>query len=141
MSNIHQTAILALDLGEKRVGVAVSHGVVASPLGFLDFDKKTSFFLSLKKIVEEQKIELIVLGLPLNKMGEDTKQSLWVRTWAKEIATETHLPIVFTEESYSSHEAREMLGVAKSKGEIDAYSAVSILERYLKEGEYESQTI
>jgi putative Holliday junction resolvase len=135
MSNIHQKTTLALDLGGKRVGLALSHGIVAASLGWLDYEQKESFFEKLKKNILEQNVDTVVVGLPLARNGQDTKQSLWVRQQTGEIAREISTPIKFVEESFSSQEASEFLGATKQKGEIDAYSAVAILERYLREGE------
>ena len=133
MSNIPQKVILALDLGEKRTGLAVSHGIVAAPAGFLDIGKKTEFFDELNSLISAQGVNLLVVGLPLDREGRETKQSLWVRKQVEQIEEEISLPVEFVEESFTSHDARDILGKAKQKGEIDAYSAVSILERYLSE--------
>jgi len=133
MSNIHQKPILAIDLGKKRVGLAISHGVVAAPVGFFDYEKREEFFRSMHKIINEQLVGLIVIGLPLDSKGQDTQQSMWVRSQSQEIANKTNLPIKFVEESYTSVEAVENLNKIKEKGEIDAASAVQILERYLQE--------
>lgn len=133
MSNIHQKPILAIDLGEKRVGLAISHGVVAGPMGFLDYEDQESFYRSLKKIIEEQSVGLLIIGIPLDRNGQDTKQSFWVRAESEKIARRTGLPIKFVEESYTSVEAVENLNKVKEKGEIDVASAVQILERYLNE--------
>lgn len=138
MSNIHQKAVLALDLGEKRVGVAISHGVAVAPLGWLDYQKRDAFFAELEDIIAGQSISLVIIGLPLGRNGQDTKQSQWARLQAEEIGKRTGLEIKFVEESYSSHEASEFLGRTKNKGEIDAYSAVAIMDRYLNEGAIES---
>jgi len=135
MSNIHQKPILAIDLGEKRVGLAISHGVVAGSMGFLDYEDKETFYRSLNKIIEEQMVGIMVIGVPLDSRGQDTKQSFWVKSESQEIAKRTGLPVKFVEESYTSIEAVENLSKVKEKGEIDAASAVQILERYLGEGD------
>lgn len=141
MSNIHQTAILALDLGEKRVGLALSHGVVAAPLGFADFSKKDEFYEKLNSIIKVQNISEVIVGLPLGRNGDETKQSAWVRRQAAEIVSNIGRPIRFVEESFTSKEATEVFGRAKQKGETDAQSAVLILERFLTESEHGNQTL
>lgn len=136
MSNIPQKVILALDLGEKRTGLALSHGFVAAPLGWLDYSKGDEFFEKIEKIVKEQDVSLLVIGLPLTRDGGETNQSKWVREQAKKIEKKLSMQIIFVEESYSSTEAMETLNSNRkiAKGDIDAYSAVSILQRYLNEG-------
>ncbi|OQA52593.1 MAG: putative Holliday junction resolvase [candidate division WS2 bacterium ADurb.Bin280] len=133
MSNILQKTLLGIDLGEKRTGLAISHGFATESLGYLDFSRKDEFFKKLKEIVDEQKVQLCVVGLPLAKNGEETMQSRWTREAAKEIADRAQIPIVFQEESFTSTQALEELGKIKKKGEIDARSASLILQRYIDE--------
>jgi len=133
MSNIPQKTILGIDLGQKRAGLAISHGFVAESLGFFDFSKKDEFFQKLKEIIDEQKVQLCVIGLPLSRKGEETSQSKWTREKAEEIGDQIKIPIVFQEESFTSAEAVEQLKKIKQKGEIDARSASLIVQRYIDE--------
>lgn len=121
--------IIGLDLGRKKTGVALSHGVVAEGYATLDFDEDNidNFIGKLNEIINEQKVDKIVVGLPLGKDGKDTDQSVWVKTQVQKIASATGKQIVFTEESYSSTQAEG------EKGDIDQQSARIILEQYLNE--------
>lgn len=121
--------ILALDFGTKRVGLAISHGVVAAALDAIIFDRndKEKFFNTLEQILGAQKVERIILGLPLRD-GEETSQSQITRAIGKEISEELNIPVEFVDESFSSIEAKE--GNAK---DIDSESARIILERYINE--------
>lgn len=132
------TTTLALDLGKKRVGVAVSHGVMAEGLKPLNFNEQNSerFFDELKKIIEAQKVEKLVVGLPLNKDGGETEQSFWTRELAGQIARETGLEVIFAEESFSSTSAKDDLDKLpkkiREKQSLDSEAARIILEQELK---------
>ena len=127
--------VLSLDLGTKRVGVAVSHGILAERMPALDFSQKhfADFLAKLKKIIDEQKIDLIVIGLPLGRNSKETEQGKWTSEQAKRIEEALPTKIEFVEESYSTLEALERLDrkKIKEKGEIDSESAKVILEQFL----------
>jgi len=126
---------LALDLGKKRIGVAVSHGFVAEPLPALDCEKLDETIARLQKIIEEQKVEKVVIGLPLKKGDRESEQSLWTKQAAKEIMEKLKLPCEFVNEAYSTFAARDNLDIKKikNKGEVDSHSAKIILEQYIQE--------
>ncbi len=117
-------SLLGIDLGTSRAGLAVSHGFMAEALESLDYQNKNRFFLGLKKIIDEQKIETIVMGLPL-KDGQETDQSRWIKKESKEIGQELGFEIEFVDEAFSSTEAD------RYKGDRDSQSARIILEQYL----------
>ncbi len=116
--------LLGIDFGTKRVGVAISHGFMAEGIATLGFSNKESFYSDLKKIIVEQKIEKIIVGLPMGVDG-DTHQTLWTRERGEELGEETGLPVIFVDESYSSVEAD------KYNSDRDSESARIILEQYL----------
>jgi len=126
--------IIALDVGEKKIGVAVgdSQTKIAVPETTLDND--SVFLESLKKIIEKKRPIVIVLGLPRNLKGQETKQSDYVRQFAKTINV-FNLPIYFQDESLTSVEAKTNLSHQKSfeKKQIDAEAAAIILSDYLEE--------
>ena len=123
--------LLSLDLGKRRVGVAISHGILAEGLLTLDFDekKKEEFFSRLQKTINEQKVEKIIVGLPLGKDGNETEQTVWTSKIGKEIEARFMLPFEFVEESFSTVSARERTG--KKKEKVDHIAAQTILEQYL----------
>ena len=109
------------------MGLAVSHGVVAAPINSIIFDKndKKKFFGELSQIILDQKVEKIIVGLPLMD-DESTKQSEITYQIGEEIASTLKLPVEFTDESFTSIEAKE-----NNAKDIDSESARIILERYL----------
>ncbi len=116
--------ILALDIGTKRVGVAISHGIVAEGIAVLDYK---NYFHGLEKIIQQQAIETIVIGLPFSSTGEETSQSFFNRAEGEKIAKEFSLPVEYVDESYSS------VAVDNGKKVIDDEAAKIILEQYLNE--------
>ncbi len=118
--------ILGLDIGKKRVGVAISHGIMAEAMVVLDYK---NYFGGLKKIIAEQKVDLVVVGLPLSPIGEETSQSFFNRTEGEKIAKEFDVEVEYVDESYSS------VAVDTTKKIIDDEAAKIILEQYLNEKE------
>jgi len=117
-------SLLGIDLGTKRVGLAVSHGFMAEAIESLDYQNKDQFFADLRKIIDEQKIEAIVIGLPLRD-GQETDQSRWIKKESEVIGEKLGLEIEFVDEAFSSTEADWY------KGDRDSQSARIILEQYL----------
>ena len=129
------SGILALDVGKKRIGVAISHGYIAQPLPALDFEKLDGEILKLKKIIEEQKVEKAIIGLPFGKDERELGQTKWTKETAQKIIEKLETPYEFVNEAYSTLAARDNLDgkKLKNKGEIDSVSAKIILEQYLDE--------
>ena len=130
--------ILGLDYGERRIGVAISDplGIIASP--FLVIDRKiTPDYLSeLKHIIQIKDVNKLIVGLPLNLKGEDTKQTEKVKNFITELSLELELPVNTVDERLSSVSAEKELqkmGVktGHEKGRVDETAAAIILQEYL----------
>ena len=128
-------SFIGLDLGRKRVGVALSHGVVAEAIKTLPYDEKntTEFIKAIKDIIREQRVKTIVVGLPLGKNGKDTDQSIWTQRQVGDQLVPLGLVIEFVEESFSTSSASDLLESKNRKALIDSYSAKIILEQFLNE--------
>jgi putative Holliday junction resolvase len=113
-------------MGKKRVGVAVSHGIMAEAIAVLDYK---NYFDGLKKIIDEQKVNLVVVGLPFSSLGEETDQSFFNRAEGEKIAKEFGIDVEYVDESYSS------VAIDNNKKIIDDEAAKIILEQYLNEKE------
>jgi putative Holliday junction resolvase len=129
--------IIALDIGEKRLGIAKSDdtGTFAFPLTTLDVQKNLPS--DLKNIINEEKPEKIVVGLPRNMDGTLGFQAERVQDFAKINLEEYKEMVEYEDESVTSIEAekemkREGKDPIKNKSEIDAYAAKIILESWLK---------
>jgi putative Holliday junction resolvase len=126
---------MAIDVGQKRVGVALADAAVriAIPFGFVEVDGHE--LEELNNIVVSEGINTLVVGLPRNQQGEETAQTEFVREFAKNLELSVD-NLVFQDESLTSVEAEKRLksyGKPYSKGDIDTEAAVIILQDYLEE--------
>lgn len=126
---------LGLDVGERRVGVAIGSDDVraAWPLTTLLVDGSEQ--ASLKKIVTEQNIRDVVVGRPLNQSGQPTAQTQDVEAFVQNTVQPLGLSINWQEESVTSVMAEERLknrGAPYDKAAIDAEAAAIILQDYLE---------
>lgn len=131
---------LALDYGQKRTGIAISDAEerMAFPKTTLIMRTREAFFDALQKILHEEAIEGIVVGLPLLESGEDSLTTRQVRNIVKSLQRRTSLPIFLMEELLSSFEARQdMLAMGchgkALKKRLDQQAAVRILESFLNQ--------
>ena len=127
-------SILALDVGDRRVGVALADSQIkiAVPYGYLERSDK--IIQQITELMLDHDIDTLVIGYPRNQSGEATKQTESVEQFAKKLAEiEIDADLVFQDESLSSVEAERRLGRVKDKGEIDAEAASIILQDYLEQ--------
>ena len=129
---------MALDLGKRRIGLAVSDtlGITAQGLPNLERTNKRSDLAALARIAREREAGLILMGNPINMRGSEGRQSGWVREFAAALERETHLPIQFWDERLTTVEASRVLrssgiSIAKRAAAVDRLSAVILLQSYL----------
>lgn len=126
--------LLALDIGERRIGVAKGDtGVrLAIPLTTLVVDGTE--IDRIRQLVEDERVAVLVIGYPRNQSGEPTAQTEYVENVAA--ALKGFAPsLVFQDESLTSVLAEQRLkasGRAYGKGDIDAEAATLILQDYLE---------
>ena len=127
--------LLALDVGEKRIGVAMADTAVriAVPFGWLENGE--DILIDIAELLIRHDISVIVVGYPRNQSGEPTKQTEYVEKFVDKIAElDIDAEIVYQDESLTSVQAEARLGNnIKDKGEIDAEAASIILQDYLEE--------
>lgn len=126
--------LLALDVGEKRVGVARADSgtKLAFPVGTLDVDGDEIDRIA--AVVRDIQPSIIVVGYPRNQAGEPTAQTAFVETFAQRL-DRFHVPIVFQDESLTSVIAEQRLKSYKKaypKSAIDAEAAAIILQDYIE---------
>ena len=129
---------LALDIGQVRIGIAVSDqsGRVALPVKVLPAIEVTSMARSFRQIVEDHEPDIIVCGRPQTMAGEDGPQAERVISVGRQIADALDLPLVFADERLSSREAKRILrenGLSerKMRGKVDMVAASLILQAWL----------
>jgi putative Holliday junction resolvase len=137
--------ILALDLGKKRIGLAISDelGITAQGLETVERRGRRDDIEDLRKLVALRGVTRILVGDPLHMSGDSSRQGDYTREFASELERKTGLPVEFRDERWTSREAERTLrgsGVAngKRKATIDKLSAVILLQSYLDSPRMES---
>jgi len=129
---------LGLDIGDKRIGVALSdpQGMLASPFTIISCRDERSDVEAIVDIVNQKGVKQIIVGLPRSMNGSIGKQAEKVKTFTQELCNHTKVPVEFRDERLSTVLAnRLMQEVKKPKGKIgrDAIAAALILQSYLDE--------
>lgn len=128
--------LLGLDIGERRIGVAVSDemGMIASPVATID--ARGDVVAELRNLITKYAVPKMIVGLPISLSGREGPQAAEVRTVADELAEALQIEIVYSDERLSSAVANQALisqGTRreKRKQHIDAMAAAVILQGYL----------
>ncbi len=128
--------ILALDIGTKRIGVAISDplGITAKPLDYIINDD--SVYEKIKSLIEKENVSTVVVGLPITLKGFHGQQVEYTKDFVEKL--KNHIPnvkIVFIDERFTTSLAEKHLSQTKKKKNmkdyIDSLSAVFILQTYL----------
>jgi putative holliday junction resolvase len=126
--------ILALDYGEKRVGVAIAHIVARLPRPLTVIINSETLYADIRKLVSQEDAGLVVVGLPRSMSGGYTAQTHAAEDFAFELKKVLTVPVELADETLTSVDAESVLSGRKhAKGDIDAMAATFILERYLSE--------
>ena len=130
--------ILALDLGKKRIGLALSDplGITAQGLPTLERTNIREDLAALQKIVAEHEVTQILMGNPLHMSGHESRQSAYTQEFAKRLAERTGLEVKFWDERLTTVEAERVLrqsgiSIEKRARAVDRLAAVILLESYL----------
>ena len=134
--------LLALDVGERRIGVAVSDptGTIARPLHALERGSKIEDFSAIGALIDEYGAQAVVVGRPLSLDGSVGPQARRVAHYTQALAEHLDVPVIPWDERFSTARADEILREtrgekakrrARSNGEIDAIAAAVILQSYL----------
>jgi putative holliday junction resolvase len=128
---------IGIDFGTKRIGLAMTdaEGILAYPFKVLAKTTRDAMFSELLEIFETEKVDEIVIGLPLSLEGEDTLTTRQVRNFAASLGRRTTLPIHLVDERLSSIAAEDELKEAglwnrKGKKNLDSQAAKIILETW-----------
>lgn len=132
--------ILAVDYGERRVGLAVSDPsrTIASPAGFiLRRAGKRPPIAEIVRRAQEAEATAFVVGLPLDDRGDDTPRSIETKRIAAELEQRTGLPVTLVDERYTTAAAlravKDMGGTTRGrKGDVDSLAATILLQHALK---------
>ncbi len=129
---------LGLDIGKKRIGVAGCDrlGMFATGLTTIERQSLTQVIETLRQIVQERDVTLLVIGVPYQLDGTMGAQAKNIRKTGKTIAKALNLPIVWVDERLTSYAAEELLKAenispSRHKAAIDRKAAAIILQEWL----------
>src|SRR6266568_4713011 len=131
--------ILGLDVGSRRIGVAVSDplGITAQGLETLQRTTKRRDFEHLQRVIQEYDVREIVVGLPLRMSGAEGIQSDNMQVFAEELRKRFRLPVHLWDERLTSVEANRLLreaelSIEKRGKAVDRMAAVLILQGWME---------
>jgi putative Holliday junction resolvase len=136
--NTGKGRILALDLGKKRIGLALSDplGITAQGLPTLQRTNIRQDMAALAHLIAEREVTLLLMGNPLHMSGDEGRQAAYVHEFAERLANHTGVPLKYWDERLTTVAAHRVLrssgiGIEKRAKAIDKLSAVILLESYL----------
>jgi putative holliday junction resolvase len=131
--------ILALDVGKKRIGLAVSDalGITAHGLPTFQRTRIRDDLRGLEEIVREREVKLLLVGKPLHMSGDESRQSVYTKEFAERLQAHTGVPVEYWDERLTSVEAERVLrssgaSLAERKKAVDRLAAVLLLQSYLE---------
>jgi putative Holliday junction resolvase len=131
--------ILGLDVGSRRIGIAVSDplGITAQGLDTLQRRNKRTDLAALEQVIRQYAIREIVVGLPLRMSGAEGTQSDKMQLFAEELRKRFHLPVHLWDERLTSAEANRLLretelSIEKRAKAVDRMAAVLILQGWME---------
>jgi putative Holliday junction resolvase len=130
--------VLALDVGKKRIGLAVSDalGITAQGLATLERTRIRDDLDQLKQIAGEKDVRMLLVGRPLHMSGSESRQEAYTREFADRLGRHLALPVVYWDERLTSAEAERLLHEGRAtleerKRAVDRMAAVLLLQSYL----------
>jgi putative holliday junction resolvase len=141
LSEVHHSPkrILGLDVGARRMGVAVSDplGITAQGLETLHRKNKKHDLAILNRIIREYEVKEIVVGLPLRMSGAEGAQAEKIQAFAEDLRKHFKLPVHLWDERLSSAEANRLLrqtdlSIEKRGKAVDRMAAILILQGWME---------
>lgn len=130
--------ILAMDLGKKRIGLAVSDPleVTAQGLETLQRTRIRDDLDALIALITEYEVRLILMGEPVHMSGRESRQSAYTHEFAERLSKQSGVPVQYWDERWTSMQAERVLkesgiSIEKRARAVDRMSAVILLESYL----------
>jgi putative Holliday junction resolvase len=138
LNTVRTSRILALDVGKRRIGAAVSDelGITAQGLPTIERRNNREDFAVISRLAAEKAAGLILVGNPIDMRGTEGRQAAWVRQFAEGLEARSGLPVKLWDERLTSVEAGRVLrasgaSIEKRARAVDRLSAVILLQSYL----------
>lgn len=133
--------VLALDVGKKRIGLAISDGlgVTAQGLPTLQRGRIRDDLNSLARLCAEREVGLLLVGQPLHMSGDESRQAVYTREFAERLSEFTRLPVKHLDERLTTVQAERVLresgiSIEKRAKAVDKLAAVLLLQSFLDAG-------
>ncbi len=134
---------LGIDYGERNIGLALGHNNLTMPIKTVSNKTDRDAIFEINKVIIENKVGNIVIGIPLTAEGKETKESLVVRRFAKNLKTITKRPVIFQNEFGTSKNALKeaiSLDVSQKKRRAnDHLAATLILKTFFEENSVDTK--
>ncbi len=137
-TNADKGRILALDLGKKRIGLALSDplGITAQGLPTLERTNLREDLAALERLAGDHNVSMILMGHPLHMSGHEGRQAVYAREFAERLTERTGLRVRFWDERLTTVEAQRVLkasgiSIEKRARAVDRLAAVILLGSYL----------
>lgn len=129
---------MGLDVGDSRIGVALSDplGIMATPFLIIDRSDEQQTIAKIAAIIAEKEVAMVIAGLPLNMDGSHGSQAEKTESFIAALAGHLQVPIEYRDERLSTVNARELIQSVRKTGRgtrYDAAAAALILQSYLDE--------
>jgi putative holliday junction resolvase len=130
--------IIAIDYGEKRVGIAITDPLRLFAYPLVTLKNDDTLLQNINMLLNEYDCEMIILGFPLKESGEHSTSTKMVLEFKEKLSKTTALPIEYVDERYSSSIAQQRIIESvpskkkrRDKSLVDKNAASIILEDYL----------
>jgi putative Holliday junction resolvase len=130
--------VLALDVGKRRIGLAISDGLGLTAQGLPTLERTTirEDLTHLAELTAEREVGLFLIGDPLHMSGDQSRQAQYIRDFAARLSERTGVPVKFWDERLTTVQAHRVLresgiSIEKRAKAIDKLAAVILLESYL----------
>jgi putative Holliday junction resolvase len=131
---------LAIDHGQKRTGLAISDAseTLVSPHAVIETSNQEELLRRILKVINQEQIDAVVIGLPLNMDDSEGPRAKRVRQFASGLEAQTDCPVILHDERLSSFEADCLSGDLnltrkKKKKRLDAIAAAAILRSFIEQ--------
>lgn len=142
-----RTRIMALDIGDRRTGVALSDEscTISSPLTVLPMDNRKVFLSELARLVEENQVAEVVVGLPLNQWGDEGNDAEKMQKVIAVLRERLSVPVIEWDERFTTVQAERSLLEAdlsrkRRKEVIDKIAAAILLQSFLDSRKFKEQS-
>ena len=130
--------LLGLDVGDRRIGLAVSipPGSLVLPAGYIQRRNRRADVAAILDAAAARDAVAIIVGIPYDAHGRAGEQARKIQSLVRAIERATDIPVLTIDESFTSHAAETALRQADpneppSAGDIDSAAAVAILRRFV----------